>query len=214
MVKKVIEKLDYNDIEFPVQEKDFNKIEVKNNIVNICLVMKISWFFQFIFQIKYFKTQWICFLIHDDKSHYVYVKDFNIFMFHKEKNKNKKWFCRSCLHCFSNKNMLVKHKENCLNINGNQSVKLEKRIIIFENYFQQILVPFKIYADFECNIRGVECNESSYTEQYQDHIPCSFPYKIVCIDDRFTKPIIFYGGGNAAYDFLKQFLRIINIAKK
>ena len=30
--EKVGEKLDYNEIEFPVQEKDFNKIEVKNKI--------------------------------------------------------------------------------------------------------------------------------------------------------------------------------------
>ena len=39
-------------------------------------------------------------LIDDDKSHYVYIKDFNTFMFHKTKNKNK-WFCKSCLQCFS-----------------------------------------------------------------------------------------------------------------
>ena len=30
--KKVAEKLDYDGIEFPVQEKDFSKIEVKNSI--------------------------------------------------------------------------------------------------------------------------------------------------------------------------------------
>ena len=30
--KKVTEKLDYDKIEFPVQEKDFNKTEVKKNI--------------------------------------------------------------------------------------------------------------------------------------------------------------------------------------
>ena len=29
-------------------------------------------------------------LIHDDKSHYVYIKDFDRFMFHETKNKNKK----------------------------------------------------------------------------------------------------------------------------
>ena len=29
--KKIAEKLDYDGIEFPVQEKDFRKIEVKNN---------------------------------------------------------------------------------------------------------------------------------------------------------------------------------------
>ena len=30
--KKIAEELDYDEIEFPVQEKDFKKIEVKNNI--------------------------------------------------------------------------------------------------------------------------------------------------------------------------------------
>ena len=29
-------------------------------------------------------------LIDNDKSHYVYIKDFDRFMFHKTKNKNKK----------------------------------------------------------------------------------------------------------------------------
>ena len=87
-------------------------------------------------------------LIDNDKSHYVYIKDFDRFMFHKTKNKNKKWFCKSCLQCFSSENVLIKHKENCLSINGKQSVKLEKGIIEFENHFKQIPVPFKIYADF------------------------------------------------------------------
>ena len=32
LTKKIAEKLDYDEIEFPVQEKDFNKIEVKNNV--------------------------------------------------------------------------------------------------------------------------------------------------------------------------------------
>ena len=86
-------------------------------------------------------------------------------MFHKTKNKNKKWFCKSCLHCLSYENILIKHKENCLSINDKQSVKLEQGIIKFENYFKQIPVPFKIYADFECNLKKVKCNESSYTEK-------------------------------------------------
>ena len=117
-------------------------------------------------------------LIDDDKSHYVYIKDFDRFMFHKTKNKNKKWFFRSCLQCLNRESVLIKHKENCLSINGKQSVKLEKGIIKFENYFKQIPVPFKIYADFECNLRSVESYEGSYTKKYQDHIPCSFAYKL------------------------------------
>ena len=113
-------------------------------------------------------------VIDDDKSHYMYIKDFDRFMFHKTKNKNKKWFCRSCLQCFSSESVLIKHKENCLSINGKQSVKLEKGIIEFENYFKQIPVLFKIHADFEYNLKGVESYEVSNTKKYQDHIPCSF----------------------------------------
>ena len=41
----------------------------------------------------------------------------------KTRNNTKKWFCKSCLQCFSSKNVLIKHKENCLSINGKQSVK-------------------------------------------------------------------------------------------
>ena len=67
--------------------------------------------------------------------------------------------------------MLIKHKEKCLSIDGKQSVKLEEGIIEFENYFKQILVPFKIYVDFECNLRNVESYEGSYTKKISR--PCS-----------------------------------------
>ena len=79
-------------------------------------------------------------LIDDDKSHYVYVKDFDRFMFRKTKNDNRKWFCRSCLQCFNRESVLIKHKENCFSINGKQSVKLGKGIIILNEY--QFLVKF------------------------------------------------------------------------
>ena len=80
-------------------------------------------------------------LNNDGKWHYVYIKDFDRFMFRK--TKNRKWFCRSGLQFFRSENVLTKHKEDCLTINGKQSVKLEKGIIEFENYFKQIPVPFK-----------------------------------------------------------------------
>ena len=45
--------------------------------------------------------------------------------------------------------MFIKHTGDCLSISGVQPVKLEEGTIEFENYFKQIPVPFKIYADFE-----------------------------------------------------------------
>ena len=65
---------------------------------------------------------------------------------------------------FSSKNLLTKHKEICLRINGAQSVRLEKGTIEFKNYFKQIPVPFKIYADFECNLKSVESYEGFYSK--------------------------------------------------
>ena len=45
--------------------------------------------------------------------------------------------------------------ENCLIINGKQSVKLKIGSISFKNYFKQLPVPFKIYDDFECILKRV-----------------------------------------------------------
>ena len=64
------------------------------------------------------------------------------------------------MQCFSSKNTLTKHKI-CLSINGAQSVRLDKGTIEFKNYFKRISVPFKIYADFECNLDSVESYEGS-----------------------------------------------------
>ena len=86
---------------------------------------------------------------------------------------------------------MAEHKEVCLNINDAQS---RKRKIEFKNYFKQIPLLFKIYADFECNLKNVESCEGSYSKKYQDHILCSFAYKPVCVDDKFTTPIIVFKG--------------------
>ena len=111
-----------------MQEKDFNKIEMFG--YENWLVFPI-----YVSDQKFEGSIDLLLLIDDDQSHYVYIKDLDRFMFQKTKNKNKKWFCRSSLQCFSSKNVLTKHKENCLTINGKQSVKLEKGITGFENYF-------------------------------------------------------------------------------
>ena len=63
---------------------------------------------------------------------------------------------KNCLQCFSSAKILSEHKEDCLLINGEQSVKLEIRFISFKNYSKQIPVPFKIYADFECILEKVD----------------------------------------------------------
>ena len=64
------------------------------------------------------------------------------------------------------------------------------------NYFKQLAVLFKIYADFESVLKRIHSddgsNYASYTKTYQKHIPFSFAYMSVCIDDRFSKPVFLY----------------------
>ena len=74
-----------------MQEKDLNKIKVKSNI---CISV-FGYENELVFPIyvsdqKFEGSIDLLLLIDDDKSHYVYIKDFDRFMFHKTTNKNKK----------------------------------------------------------------------------------------------------------------------------
>ena len=87
--KELISDLGYDGIEFPVQEKDFSKIEKKNNIcINVFGYENELVFPIYVSDQKY--SMDLLLLIDNDKSYYVYIKDFNRCMFHKTKNKNKK----------------------------------------------------------------------------------------------------------------------------
>ena len=81
-------------------------------------------------------------------------------------------------------------------------------------------MPFKIYADFdfECNVKRVASSDrgdnTSYTENYQAHIPCCFAYKVVCADDRFSKPVVPYRGKHVVYRLIETILEKYDYCKK
>ena len=78
-------------------------------------------------------------------------------------------------------------------------------------------VPFKIYADFECILKGIKSsdkNNGSYIEKYQAHIPCSFAYKFVCINNKFSKKVVLFRGKNAVYRFFEAILEDSDYCKK
>ena len=57
-----------------------------------------------------------------------------------------------------------------MKINGKQTVKLRSDSIEFKNYFKQLAVSFKIYADFESVLKvgggNERNNNTSYTEKH------------------------------------------------
>ena len=86
------------------------------------------------------------------------------------------------MRCFNRKKELIMYKVVCLNVNGKQSVKLRNGSIKFNKHSKKLTPPLKIYTDFESITRGVQGvgkdGDASYTEKYQEHIPCSFAYSV------------------------------------
>ena len=74
-----------------MRENDFNKIESKNNIyINVfCYENKLT-FPIYISDQEIENSMDLLLATDENKSHYVYIKDFDRFVFYKTKNKNKK----------------------------------------------------------------------------------------------------------------------------
>ena len=51
-------------------------------------------------------------------------------------------------------------------------------------------------------------------KKYRDNILCSFAYKLVCVDDKFNKPIAVYRGENAADKFIETIIEEYEYCKK
>ena len=49
---------------------------------------------------------------------------------------------------------------------------------------------------------GINNDCFSYNSKYQEHIPCSFAYKLVCVDDKFCKDVVLYREKNAVLKFI------------
>ena len=88
---------------------------------------------------------------------------------------------------------MQKNGEICLKINRKQSAKLKICSINFQNFFKQLsLVNF----DTRCNLEKIHINgrdkNTSYNEKHHNHVPSTFAYKLLCIDDKFIKSVILY----------------------
>ena len=210
--KKYVEKLDYSGIEFPVSEKQYNKIEKQNNIcVNVFGYEEEEPYVIYGSKEKFVSYLDLLLITEGEVKHYCLLKDFNKFMYNQTKHKGRKHFCKHCLQCFSSERVLNNHKDNCIQLNGTQAIKMPEpgSEIAFKNYHKQLPAPFVIYADFEAITEKVSENapQKSYTEQYQKHTACGYGYKVVCCyDDKFSKPIKIHRGEMTIQKFINDML--------
>lgn len=221
--KHYLEKLDYSGIEFPIKINQYNKIEKQNEInINVFGYENKQPYPIYVSKEKYKNHMELLLITEKENKHYVLIKDFNRFMYNKTKHEHRKHFCMHCLQCFSSESVFNNHKDNCIQVNGTQAVKMldkDKNILKFNNFHKQQPVPFVIYADFEAiteKISGCRPNDDkSYTNAYQKHTDCGFGYKVVCCyDDKYSQPLKIYRGEKAVYTFMEYLLDEVKYCKK
>ena len=109
-------------------------------------------------------------------NHHVLIKYFNKLMYNYSEHKERKYFCMYCLQCFPSEQILGRHVEVCLTIDGVQAIEMPKdnSTVKFGHYGKVLPAPFVIYADFEALTEMVEMiisgNNKLYTNQYQWHV--------------------------------------------
>ena len=114
--KKMINDLDYKGIKLPVSKKDYCRISGQNNIcISVFCYEKGLTYPVYLSDQNFLNSMDLLLIADENKSYYVYIKDFNRFICNKAKNKNNKYFCKCCLQCLSSKKVLIEHKKKLLN---------------------------------------------------------------------------------------------------
>ena len=93
--KNMVNDLDYEGIKLPVSGKDFGKTEKKNSIcINVFCYENELVCCVYVSDQKLEDCMNLLMIKIENKSHYVYIKDFNWFICNKTNNKIKKHFCK------------------------------------------------------------------------------------------------------------------------
>ena len=86
--------------------------------------------------------------------------------------------------------------------------------MILKSYFKQIPVPFKIYADFEYNLKSVESMKVFSLKNIKITFLVVLLTNLFVFDGEFTKPIVVFRGKNAAYKVIEAILKEFEYCKK
>ena len=57
---------------------------------------------------------------------------------------------------------------------------------------------------------GKQSSEESYTKKHETHVACSYGYKLVCGDNKFSKPFKSCLGEDAVYNFVNSMIEESN----
>ena len=123
--------------------------------------------------------------------------------------------CKKCFHAYSSSKLLEKHSVDCCHVQRFEFPKDPR--CKFTNIKKQLPTPFVVYADFESVLQllsnvdttqGVTVSGETSITHYQEHVACSYSYKIVSsVIPDFNKPIVWYRRPNAAEKLIYELQR-------
>src|SRR5271169_5740138 len=192
------EKLNWNDVKFPVCLNDIDKFERCNDGISVNV-------FGYEGEVYPLRLSKVCdskivdllLIANDSTQHYCWIKNFSRLLT-SQTGGNTLHYCRRCLNGFREIESLAKHNEYCSQHDAVRPKLPEPgKMLKFENYNRSMRVPFIVYADFESFIKPIDsCRPNpgeSYTNKYQKHTPSSFCYYVKCFDDSVyvQQPVVF-----------------------
>ena len=89
MIKKVVQKLNFDVISFQWKKKVLRRLKWKTINALTCLVMKMGWVFLFMSQIKHVETIDLLLLTDDDRQSKNWIPPSLFQLSHKKSNKSK-----------------------------------------------------------------------------------------------------------------------------
>lgn len=127
------------------------------------------------------------------------MKRLSALLYDQSRHNESKHFCERCLHGYSRKELLERHKPECEGLlkspTRTEMPKQGANTMMFKNYRKQMKEPYVVYADFECLIRKIHTCEPdssrSFTVKTEKHEPCGFSYIAVRSDGQTFGPFTY-----------------------
>ena len=171
--------LDFTGIDFPTPVKQIDRLEKQNpNLaINVfgwegrVIVHRISEKGGEIPRINLMLTT------QGENMHYSLVKRLTALLYDQNRHNESKHFCERCLHGYSKRDLLERHKPECQGLlktpTRTETPEQGNNKMAFTNFHKQMKEPYVVYADFECLVKKISTcepgNKQSFTVKTEKH---------------------------------------------
>ena len=142
-------------------------------------------------------------------QHYTTIRDFSRLVGRQLSNHGHALHCWRRLPAYSSQELLDAHALDCCHAQRTKFAKDPR--CRFTNIHKQLVAGFVVYADFESILQRVDdeamdttqgvavgSDEPAASGHFQEHLPCSFAYKVVSsVVPDFSRPLVSHRGEDA-----------------